>query len=642
MMLGLAVGALALGAAPAMPAASANKGSVQVKGGTLAPGGTALIAGTLPKGKEFAPKSYALATGTKYTATAIALGAGPLKAAKGRLSAMISLPDLAPTGSFNLLACPKAKPSAKSCVATGKLKIAPVATIPTATPTLDPAHAASAFIGIQGGSIVATGADGTKYTLTVAPHGMYGEEITVTPVTALTPASAVGKVVDGVMITPGGEAPAGSTLEIKRASAPPAHTRAVGFGGIDPSNGAFALPGRVRADTTLDVETFGGYALATPASGHAADIRPRAVACQSDHVVARAATGAAAPAINCTSAAARDSGLSSAWQAADALPTGTQREAAFIAAYEAAMTPITSEIDRVVKSKPTEQGSAELDELIVIGTGIERQAVLSGLPDEATGQLLAALYAAADYKYRLIKSVCLGPQAKSDIFISYEYEALAASRIMELFGAPPPDLVSVVIACADRVKLQVAANDDATIDLSGGWTSHVVVTDNATVSVDPNLQFVVSNKNLTFTTAHSQADPALVAQGGSASMTAESGTLNLDKESTGATWRVICNGNQFTFERHTYFYVTPTAIWADGETVTLSVNGGSVFQPDAVAASSWLQIHPLTAQKPPPIVMEIGGAPFTESNSGLCTVIGSDVCTTYAYSASLATTALVN
>ncbi len=643
MMLGLAVGALALGAAPAMPAASASKGSVRVKGGTLAPSGTALIAGTLPKGKKFAPKSYALATGTKYSAKAIALGAGPLKAAKGKLSAMVSLPDLAPTGSFNLLACPAAKPSAKSCVATGKLKVAHVATIPTATPTLDPAHAASAFIGIEGGSIVATGADGTKYTLTVAPHGMYGEEITVTPVTALTPASAVGTVVDGVMITPVGEAPAGSTLEIKRASAPPAGTRAVGFGGIDPSNGAFALPGRVRADTKLDVETFGGYALATPASGHAAAVRPRAVACQRSHVVARAAAGAATPVIDCTSAAARDSGLSSALQAAAALPAGAQQDAALIAAYEAAMTPITAEIDRVVASKPTEQGSAELDELLIIGAGIERAAIFTGVPEEATGRLGAALVAAASYHYRLIKSVCLGPQARSDIFISYMFEALGAARQMELWGGEEPsDITSVIIACADRIKLQVAANDDATVDHSGGWTSHVVVTDNATVSSDPNLQFVVSNNTLTFETAESHADPALAEQGGSASMSAETGTLHLGKEAVGATRRVICNGNQFTYERHTYFTVTPTDIWGDGETVTLSEGGVSIFQPDAAAGTSWVQIHPSDAQNPPPIMMEVGGPPFTESNSGQCTVIGGDACTTYAYSASLATTALVN
>jgi hypothetical protein len=200
----------------------------------------------------------------------------------------------------------------------------------------------------------------------------------------------------------------------------------------------------------------------------------------------------------------------------------------------------------------------------------------------------------------------------------------------------------VIIACADRIKLQVAASDDATVDHSGGWTSHVVVTDNATVSVDPNLQFVVSNYNLTFDTAESQADPALAAEGGSASMTAETGTLLLYEEAVGATRRVVCNGNQFTFERHTYFNVTPTGIWADGETVKLSEGGSSVFQPDAVAATSWLQIHPLDAPKPRPIVMEIGGTPFTESNSGQCTVIGGDACTTYAYSASLATTALVN
>ncbi len=643
MTLGLALAAVALGAAPPVPAARAKPPSVHVKGGTLAPGGTALIAGTLPKGKTFAPKSYALAKGTTYSAAAIALGAGPLKAAKGQLSAMISLPDLAPNGSFNLLASAAAKPSAKSCVATGKLTIGPVPTIPTATPTLDPAHAASAFIGIQGGTIVATGADGTKYTLTVAPHGMYGEEITVTPVTALTPASAVGTVVDGVMITPGGEAPAGSTVEIKRPSAPPAGTRAVGFGGIDPSNGAFAIPGRVSADTKLDVETFGGYALATPASGHAADVRPIAVACQrGGHRIARARP-AAAPTIDCTSAAARNSELASALQAADALPSGVQREAALIAAYEAAMAPITSEIDRVVAAKPNEQGAAELEELLVIGAGIERQAELSGVPNDAMSPLTAALLAAAGYHYRLIKSVCLGPQAKSDIFISYLFEALGAAREIELLsGAPPSDFTSVITACADRIKLQVAAHDDATVDHSGGWTSHVVVTDQATVSSDPNLQFVVSNKNLTFDTAEAQADPALAGQGGSASMTAESGTLHLDKETVGATRRVTCNGNHFTFERHTYFNVTPTAIWEDSETVTLSVNGGSVEQPDAVAATSWLQIHPADEQNPPRIVMEIGGPAFTESNSGQCTVIGGDACTTYSYSASLATTALVN
>ncbi len=169
------MGLLAVVVAGAAPAAGAKggvaTGHVTVSAGAFARGGTAQVLGTLPRGQVFAPRAYALTRGKRYSRSAIRLGAGLLKAPRGRFNAWVSLPDLAPTGRFRLLACRGRSPTVKGCVALGTVAVASAPTIPTATATLDTARSASETLAIGGGTVTAIGADGTTYTLTVPPTG---------------------------------------------------------------------------------------------------------------------------------------------------------------------------------------------------------------------------------------------------------------------------------------------------------------------------------------------------------------------------------------------------------------------------------------------------------------------------------------
>ncbi len=236
----------------------ASARALRVTAGALMPSGLARVAGALPKGKPFRPASFVLSRGTRLTAGSVLLGSGGSTVSKRTFTAWLSLPDDTATGAYRLLACTASKPSRNRCSAVGKVTVRAARAFPTVTTTLDPTHAVTTIVGIEGGIVTTTAADGTTFTLTVAPPGQYDAPITMTPVTALAPASAVGSLVDGVMITPLTEAPAGSTLEIKRPGAPPAGSRVVGFGGIDPSGGAMTLPAVATADTTIAVGNFGG------------------------------------------------------------------------------------------------------------------------------------------------------------------------------------------------------------------------------------------------------------------------------------------------------------------------------------------------------------------------------------------------
>jgi hypothetical protein len=100
----------------------------------------------------------------------------------------------------------------------------------TVVATADPARAASARIGAAGGTLEATGADGTRYTLSVPPEALlYSEVITLTPVAAIAGMPFTASALHAVSIAPEGLAfidPA--TLTITPLAAPTA-PRTVGF-----------------------------------------------------------------------------------------------------------------------------------------------------------------------------------------------------------------------------------------------------------------------------------------------------------------------------------------------------------------------------------------------------------------------------
>ncbi len=469
----------------------------------------------------------------------------------------------------------------------------------------------------------------------------------MTPVMALSPASAVGKLVDGVMITPVTEAPTGTTLEIKRSSAPPASARAVGFGGIDPPGGAFDLPVIASTDTTLSVSTFGGYGIAAPATRHVASDRVTPVPCQrptrasSADVHARAS--AEAPMlISCVSQAARDQNLTRAQlDAWAANPPGVQREVATNAVFESVSEPILDEMRQVLDAKPTEEGVAELEQLNVLGADVLRDAQLAGVDPEVTQGVHDGLYAAAAYHCKLIKSICQGPQQpSSDIFVSYLYEAIASGQQMELMGAAPDDIASVTLACANRIKFQLDVSNDATVDRTGGWTSHVVITDSASVT-SADLQFHAAGTTLSYQQASSKADPSFAASGGSATMVSENGTLALAGMEVLATRHPRCDINgKFFIERHTYLFLNSAALWDDQQQVQLAENGqtgGLPPAPEAVASIAWLQDY---APKSPRFQLEFSKPPFTRQDSGSCVQVSGDGCTTFSYNASIKLTAL--
>lgn len=190
------VAAVALLAAAGAVSAQAAQ-AVTVKAGHLAPSGVAELAGKLPKAVKFQPKSYALSHTGRFSAASTLLDSTPQKAAKGRFLAWVGLRDDASTGHFTLLGCKAARPSRSGCKPLGTAAVGAAPRIPAAMATLDTAHVGSATFGIQGGALTVTGADGTTYTLNFPEHGGYSETVTMTPVTGLTPASAVDRGAGG-------------------------------------------------------------------------------------------------------------------------------------------------------------------------------------------------------------------------------------------------------------------------------------------------------------------------------------------------------------------------------------------------------------------------------------------------------------
>jgi hypothetical protein len=606
---------------------------VRVVHGQLAPDGVAELSGALPA--RLKPGSYALSKSARFDKAAVTLGFAAAKARRGTFDAWLAIPDAVSRGAYQLLACRGKRPSKSGCVAVGTVSVGAAPTIRAATPTLDSAHAASGSADIvNGGTVTATAADGTMFILTVPNHGIEYTPITMTPVTSLAPASAVGRLVDGVQIDPAGEAPPGATLEIRHAGGYPAGARTVAFGAGDPSGGAYPILTPPSADITIPIAYFAGYGVTVPAS-KSADTRPaRSVPCE-----ARAVTAAAGsrPLISCTSAPDLTAALVDAFARGDT--------AALELAYQAGEQQVAAEMARIEAQPPTDEGAAELEVLSTVGLSIERQVQLMGL--ETGNGITAELANAFTYQYNLIKSKCLRPgSSPSDIYVSYYIDAFELARQGNLIdGAVPSDLDSVASSCFQRIKLQLAGNLDGQTD-TGQWTGHAVVSGTATIKGAAGLTLVVDPQQapLTFTSASAQADPAFAAPpiNGTATVTSTGGFFQPQQPGIWATRRVRCDKNHhFVVERHTYLLVKPGGMWADKEQIQIAVNGNNAGPPEDAshASNAWANDYGLGSTTPR-LQLEIGGAPFEKSDSGKCS--GVTECTTFSFTASLAATALVN
>ncbi len=637
-LLSIAPAALAANKPPKAPLLK-----VTVDRGKLTPNGIARVSGALPKGKAFKPGSYALSANTTFDRSDTIVGATSEKAVKGHYKAWLSLPDATKTGSFQLLACKAAKPAKTTCVAVGKVKIASAPAVPAATPTLDTTRAVQQTFTLQGGSVTATAADSTTWTLTVIPNSVEYETITLTPVTGLTPASAVGTVVAGVQIDPtGSDAPPGATLEIKHPAAYAKTARVVAFG-IDPSDGAYPLAAAVKTDLQLPVYNFGGYAITVPATGPAADVPPKPVPCSTPtKPTATAAAAGSRPLLSCVSFAEKLKAMGEAiYQAVAQGDRG-----AIFDAFTAASQDIANAMNAVLKQPPTDEGAAELELELPFAIALERQANYLAVPDPATAAIKNIWQRAAKYQYDLVKSKCLAPAGSQpgDIYISYMYEALAVSRLGQLeSGLIPSDIETVLQTCISRVKVQLTGDVDATLD-TGQYTGHVVLHAVAMLTGNANLQFQSDKPNLTFNKAEVKPDPQLAAFGGTTSFASTTGTMDPDPINFDAVRKVRCDKNRhLVVERTTFALIGMDQLWVDSEPVAVTVGGqsGSPIA-NSTAGDAWANIYP-AFPKPPRERLQITPAvpPFTKSAGGACGGLALE-CTTYSFSATLAVAPVMN
>ena len=159
-----AVATAAPTATPSQPVASAGKKLKLVAKGT---GSTAFV----------------LSADRRRGRGDVALGSRTLRRKKTTLT--LRVPRGTPLGAYHLLACSPAK-SAKCRASKKRMAVTARPRPARVRPTADQARVATADIGRAGGSVTATGADGTRYTLTV-PEGALLDPTSV----SLTPLASV-------------------------------------------------------------------------------------------------------------------------------------------------------------------------------------------------------------------------------------------------------------------------------------------------------------------------------------------------------------------------------------------------------------------------------------------------------------------
>jgi hypothetical protein len=136
----------------------------------------------------------------------------------------VAVPGRLAFGAYYVVVCPAAGAGTCAASKTQMLKAPSATSLPapvSAAPVDETAQASSATIGSAGGTLTATAADGTKFTLTL-PAGSVpdGTQITMTPVSSIGGPSSVGKLIAGVELAPDGLALyRGGTLTITPAHA---------------------------------------------------------------------------------------------------------------------------------------------------------------------------------------------------------------------------------------------------------------------------------------------------------------------------------------------------------------------------------------------------------------------------------------
>jgi hypothetical protein len=246
--------------APALAAVKVSK--VSVSGATASTGGVDRVVVTLKNSKKKKKAKASVKLVGQMAGAAKVTLAGPVKVtvkAGKKLSVELWVRWPAKAGSIKVSGCVGSK--CKSTTLTLKSTIAVAAHPSVGTTT------AGVPIGQAGGTVQATGPDGTKYRLVFPPKSLpWTVAVTLTPVTSM-PGLGGLHFVGGVIIGPN-EIPLGNHATL---TVTPAHTtslaRSIGlywewYG--HPVSRAF--PGMAKG--TVEVSTGGGWALATlPATG---------------------------------------------------------------------------------------------------------------------------------------------------------------------------------------------------------------------------------------------------------------------------------------------------------------------------------------------------------------------------------------
>ena len=134
--------------------------------------------------------------------------------------------------------------------------------------TLDTAKATTAVIPVTGGTLTATGTDGSVFTLTIPDKALGGDEkVTITPLSAINGLPFSGGLVAGVQLEPDGlELFQMATLTIKPAKdVPIANQVAVSYHGT--GDNLYMQPLDPTAGISMHILHFSGYSVASGITG---------------------------------------------------------------------------------------------------------------------------------------------------------------------------------------------------------------------------------------------------------------------------------------------------------------------------------------------------------------------------------------
>jgi hypothetical protein len=581
----------------------AIRSAVKISAGRLAPSGTALVTGRLPKSISGKPKSFVLSKNSADGSGDVVLGSASEKAPKGTYRSWVSLPDIIATGSWHLLACGKATPSSSSCASVGAVHVGNAPAPVVATPKLETSHASSDIFSGNNTKMTATAADGTTFTLSV-PASDLAFPVTMTPVSSLSPASAVGSLTDGVVIGPAGDAPAGATLVIKPKKQPPKTARIVGFG-IDPSGAAYSLPIAFGKTAKIPVQELGGYGIAVPTSS-ANHAKP---ACApAPHLVMRPAASGSRPLTSCSSAAQRIQ------QLADALrpSIGKARQDALLGVDQgnaltheitggmvAATAAIESEAAQVFNQPSSDEGAAELQTLATTAMGLARQQELLGVDSSAMGNLLNRIIS---YETNNLVAYCTDKSTTrpAAALLAHAFQVFGFDRQLGLIGGE--NLIAkaeqAATACVERVNIQLKATDssdfsDIELDLKAAVAANNVMIQG---EADPSSVFGASlqgaDATLTYISSSVTVQPLYAQAGETGTFVATTGTVHPGTVGFDATTHIRCDQNrQFVVDYTANLRLRSEDLWQDIQKLQTAFNGTVIgtTRTGSVEAGAWAE-----------------------------------------------------